>query len=125
MLNLPPLICTDTYTYKYASNSTIESGCESDVCLDNYDKEILSILEDLQCPRKPVKGQSQISVPSVRTEQYRLSGSFVSDTVFNLSRKIFTDTEIKVLKTGLDFAPIQRKLNELNYEEILRIFVAA
>ena len=55
MLNLPPPICTDTSTSKNASNSTIESGCESDVCLDDYDKEILSILEDLQCPRNPVE----------------------------------------------------------------------
>ena len=50
MLNIPPSICTDISTSKNASNSTIESGCESNVCLDNYDKEILSILEDLQCP---------------------------------------------------------------------------
>ena len=45
-------------------------------------------------------------------EEFRLSGSFVLDTVFNLSRKVLTDTEIKVLEKGLDFAPIQRKLNE-------------
>ena len=32
--------------------------------------------------------------------------------VFNLSRKVITDTEIKVLEKGLDFAPMQRKLNE-------------
>ena len=31
--------------------------------------------------------------------------------VFHLGRKV-TDTETKVLKKGLDFAPIQRKLNE-------------
>ena len=31
MLNLPAPICTDTSTSKNASNSTIESGCESDV----------------------------------------------------------------------------------------------
>ena len=36
----------------------------------------------------------------------------MSDTVLNLSRKVLTDTEMKVLKKGLDFAPIQRKLNE-------------
>ena len=36
----------------------------------------------------------------------------MSDTVFHLGRKVLTDTEIKVLKKGLDFAPIQRKLNE-------------
>ena len=60
---------------------SIESVCESDVCLDDYDKEILSILKDLQCPQNPVKSQSQISVPSVWMKQYRLSGSFVSDIV--------------------------------------------
>ena len=104
MPNLTPPICTDTFTSKNASNSTIESGCESDVCLDDYHKEILSILEDLQCPRNPVKSQSQISIPSVRTKEYRLSDSFVSDMVFHLSGKVLTDTETKVLEKGLDFA---------------------
>ena len=112
MPNLPPPICTDTFTSKNASNSTIESGCEYDVCLHDYDKEILSILKDLQYPRNPIKSQSQLSVPSVQTEKCRVCGSFVSDTVFNLSRKVLTNTEIKVLEKGLDFAPIQRKLNE-------------
>ena len=65
MSNLPPPISKDISASKNTSNSTIESGCESDVCLDDYDKEILSILEDLQCPRKSVKSQSQISIPSV------------------------------------------------------------
>ena len=36
----------------------------------------------------------------------------MSDTVFNLSRKVLTNTEIKVLEKGFDFASIQRKLNE-------------
>ena len=66
--NLTPPTCTDTFTSKNASNSTNESGCESDVCFDDYDKEILSIPEDPQCPRNPVKSQPQISIPSVRTE---------------------------------------------------------
>ena len=33
-------------------------------------------------------------------------------TVFNLSDKVLTDLEIKVLEKGLDFASIQRKINE-------------
>ena len=36
----------------------------------------------------------------------------MSDTVFNLSNKVLTEDEIKVLAKGLDFAPIQRKVNE-------------
>ena len=45
MLNLPPPLCTETSTYKNASNIIIGSGCESDICLDEYNKEILSIFE--------------------------------------------------------------------------------
>ena len=111
MLNLSPPICTDTSTFKNASNGTIESGCESDFCLDDYDEEILSIFEYLQFQRNPVQSQSQISVPSVRTRQCRLSGSFVSDRVFNISLKVLTDTEIKVLEKGLDFAQKKYRRN--------------
>ena len=34
------------------------------------------------------------------------------NTIFNLSHHVLTDTEIKVLEKGLDFAPIQQKINE-------------
>ena len=106
MLNLPPPICTDTSTLKNASNITVKSGHEE------YGKEILSILEGLQRSRNPVKCQSQMNASSVRTEQCRLSGSFVPDTVFILSRKVLIGTEIKVIEKGLEFVPIQKKPNE-------------
>ena len=50
--------------------------------------------------------------------------------MFNLSKKILTDIEIKVLKLilkfekGLDYSPIQNKINEpelrINFEEFCR-----
>ena len=46
------------------------------------------------------------------TSEGHLEGYFCSDTVFNLSRKVLTDTEIRILEKGLDFAPIQNKINE-------------
>ena len=46
------------------------------------------------------------------TDEGRLSGVFCSKTVFNLSHKILTEIEIKVFEKGLDFAPVQRTLNE-------------
>ena len=46
-------------------------------------------------------------------EQCRFSGNFASDTMFNLSRKVLTDTEIKVMVIDFDFVPTQKKLNEL------------
>ena len=42
----------------------------------------------------------------------RLSGYFCSDTIFNLSWKVLTDSEIKVLEKGIHCAPIQSKINE-------------
>ena len=43
----------------------------------------------------------------------RISGYFCSETVYNLSKKVLIDIEIKVLKKGLDYTPIQNKINEL------------
>ena len=49
---------------------------------------------------------------NVTTTDKRLYGYFCSETTFNLSNWVLTDTEIKVLEKGLDFAPIQKKINE-------------
>ena len=43
--------------------------------------------------------------------QSRLTGHFCLNTVFNLIQKVLSDTEIKVLEKGLDYAPIQNKVN--------------
>ena len=54
----------------------------------------------------------------------RLQEQFCSDTVFNLSNRDLSENEIKVLKKGLDFPPIQRKINEpelrKDFEEFCR-----
>ena len=42
----------------------------------------------------------------VITNEGRLVGYFCSDTVFKLSKKVLTDTEICVLEKSLDFALI-------------------
>ena len=53
MLNLPPPLYANTSTFQNASNIIIGSGCEPDVYLDGYDKKLLSISKDLQCPQNP------------------------------------------------------------------------
>ena len=47
----------------------------------------------------------------------RLRGDFYSDTIFNPSDRVLSDAEMKLLEKGLDFAPIQRKINELELKE--------
>ena len=46
------------------------------------------------------------------TSKVPLEGYFCLDTVFNLGRKVLSDTEIRILEKGLDFAPIENKINE-------------
>ena len=58
------------------------------------DKELLSVLESIQNMNDPLNSRNQISVASER----RLSGYLCLETVFNLSRNIFTDTEINILE---------------------------
>ena len=107
--NSPPLVCTDTSLSNNATSSDVRSGIVSeDLCLNTQDEEILNILEELQCPRDDRGRNSFCST----TEKSRLSGHFVSETIFNLSRKVLSESEIGVLEKGLDFAPIQNKINE-------------
>ena len=53
-----------------------------------------------------------------------IEGRFCSDSVFNLSRRTLTETEIKILEKGLNFAPIENKINKLelqtNFNEFFR-----
>ena len=64
---------------------------------------------------KSVEGKTNDSIQiktSITTDESRLSGYFCSETVFNLSNRVLSDAEIRVLEKGLDYAPIQRKMNE-------------
>ena len=63
--------------------------------------ELLSILEDLQ----HIEISENINVSN------HIQGYFSSDTVFGLSKKVLSETEMKVIAKGLDFAPIQNNIN--------------
>ena len=97
--NSPLNICIDS------SNSGNDSlnvslNVESEIFSTQY-VELLQIFEELQKPTKGTIGEND-----------RLEGYFCSETVLNLSNRDLSDPEIKVLEKGLDFAPIQRKINE-------------
>ena len=138
----PPRICTNTTQTKNHSSSTL---IEENI-FSPRDKELLSILEELQgasiyedidqlarhpsaCSPQDVSNNYQHPKSSNHsfsnsktdvTNEGRLVGYFCSDTVFNLNKKVLTDTEIRVLEKGLDFAPIQNKINEPELKLILR-----
>ena len=69
------------------------------------DRELVSILVDLE--------NTDNNREANAIGKTKFSGYFCSDTVFNLSRKVLTDSEIKVLEKGYaDYAPIQSKINK-------------
>ena len=52
------------------------------------------------------------SVGVTITDEGRLKRTFCSETAFNLSHKVFNNTEIKVLEQRLDFAPTHKCINK-------------
>ena len=108
----PPDLCTNSTEVSNSSNSQI-SQHDANV-LSSQDEELLSILQDLQ----------QNSSSETNSSSKRIGGYFSSDTVFNLSPKVLTDTEINILEKGLDFPPIQNKINQpelrKDFEEFCR-----
>ena len=52
----------------------------------------------------------------------RFMGHFCFDTIFNLSHRVLSDAEIKVLEKGLDSALIQRRINEPELREDFKEF---
>ena len=89
---------------------------------DGEDYEILNILKKMldganesQSVILDFKKRSEVmkdSTSGLITFENRLCGYFCSETIVNLSHRVLTDTEIKVLEKGLDLASIQRKINE-------------
>ena len=84
----PPKVCINSATSSNASDSIFVE--DNPTVFSSQDEEILSILEELQ-RQPPAKALNS-------SGSDRISGYFCSDTVFNLSKKVLTDIEIKSLK---------------------------
>ena len=80
----------------------VTSRCD----LDSGDEELVNILYDLHISQWVSAEKSPKSVNE------RLKWYFCSKTVFNISRKVLTETEIWVLEKGLGFAPTPTGINE-------------
>ena len=110
----PFRLCTNSVESPNPSNILME-GCDS-MTFSTQDRELFSILEDLQ--------NIDFTAHNNSTETSRLKGYFCSETVFNLSKNVLTEAEIKVLEKGLDYGPIQNKVNEpelcSDFEEFCR-----
>ena len=74
--------------------------------LDSVDEELANILHDIH------KSQGITAEKSPKSVFGKMKGYFSSKTVFNLSRKVLTETEIHDLEKGLGFAPTPTRINE-------------
>ena len=72
--------------------------------LDSGHEQLVEILQSFETKKTPKKAAKVINE--------RLEGYFCSKSVFNLSKKVLTETEIRVLEKGLGFAPTPTKINE-------------
>ena len=70
---------------------------------------MLKILEELHSSNRET---SVMGISSIMADKNRFTGYICSDPIFNLSNKVLSDNEIKVLEKGLDFSNIQRKINQ-------------
>ena len=84
--------------------------------LSSQDEDLVNIQEELQ-NRREVSGDNNIEIMSSN----HLNGHFCSETIFNLNHGVLSDAEIKVLEKGSDFAPIQRKINEPEIGDRLKL----
>ena len=92
-----PVLCTNE---SYPENLVVYK-C-NDLCLEaTQDRELLDILEELRNHEPCING-----IRTSGTDEKHLQRHFCSDTVFNLSNRILSENEMKVLELGLDFQPI-------------------
>ena len=94
-LLLPPMLPMD---YSSAMNhSDFHTSEVKDEVVNTQDREFLSVLEDLMDIDDPLHSQNKNINVNVTSES-RIFGYFCSDIVFNLSHRVLTETEIKVLE---------------------------
>ena len=78
-----PLVCCDTSVSKNSSDRFVNTNSPS--VLTAQDEELVKILEDLDCSKITRENANS-------SDESRLSGYFCSDTVFNLSKRVLSET---------------------------------
>ena len=78
--------------------------------LDSGDEELVNIVHDMR------KSQGVTAEKSPKRVNGRMKEHFCSKTEFNLSKKVLTETVIRILEKGLGFAPTPTRINESDHK---------
>ena len=92
---------------------------------DNSDSQVIAECDLTQGDQSYLETLQSLGDPfehEVLCPGDRMTGSFVSDHVFNLSKKELSAKEISVLEKGLGFAPTPSHINEADLRRDLREF---
>ena len=102
------------YIYIYVQNSS--SSVNISEWLDKDDNKVLKILHKflntlVEASRSTNEKRNLLDTfahqkNNVRITDNKLFGYYCSETIFNLSNRVLTDTEVKILEKSLNFAPI-------------------
>ena len=116
----PVMLSTQDTSLSHNSSNFVSETTETEpVMLSTQDMEVLEILEELE---NNVNANFTGCEHKYNTDDSRMKRYFCTDTVFNVSNKVLTEGEIKVLEKGLDFARIQRKVNKLELRQDFESF---
>ena len=88
---IPPKICVNTSSS--CNNSNQDKSTNTSDVLDSQHQDILKILEELQ-PTGEDRTTLHNNISSNCVYEPRIEGHFCSDAVFNLSRRILTETKV-------------------------------
>ena len=115
----PPIPIGATNTSTSRNTLNISENMFNLNSMPSQDEELVNISEELQHRMEVLRDNITES-----TSSNHLKGHYCSGTIFNLSHKVLSDAAIKIFGKGLDFAPIQRKINESkvtkDFEEFCR-----
>ena len=86
---------------------------------DNSDSQVIAECDLTQGDQSYLEALQSLGAPFEHEVLYpgdRITGSFVSDHVFNLSKKELSAKDISVLEKGLGFAPTPSHINEADLQ---------
>ena len=128
-------------SYNQQSFTSREKQSRNNVSLSQQDTSLVDILASLLQDENTVQALSPSVITSTagnvsthgnrtscfKTEQKpppasseRIKGYFCSDTVFNLSNKVLSQTEISILEKGLGIIPTPNMINEADFNKFSR-----
>ena len=108
MLNILTSLLSDNSSYNI-SMPTLRD-CSTEGLINTSTNNSLSV--DIPAQEEEIEGPTVVT-----TAEGRIEGYFCSDVVFNLSRRVLTDIEIKVLEKGLGYVPTPSRIDEAQLRE--------